>query len=105
MTSDTYPTPGVSSSSATAAASSRAPDVSNRVAGTQGEAPNRMVNGVRDASSSIQRTPSIPRTLAISWGSDTVATVPWRTTSRANSLGGRRLLSMCTWASTKPGAR
>jgi hypothetical protein len=44
-----------------------------------------------------------PQTLAISWGSLTVATVPWTTASRANSEGMRREDSIWTWASIKPG--
>jgi hypothetical protein len=51
----------------------------------------------------MKRTPCSPSTLAISCGSLTLATVPWRTASRANSLGTSIELSMCTWASTKPG--
>jgi hypothetical protein len=59
----------------------------------------------RAASSSMNARPSSPSTFAISCGSLTVATVPCRLATRANSVGGSMLLSTCTWASTKPGIR
>ena len=49
--------------------------------------------------------PGVPSTLAISCGSETVATVPCTTAIRPNSLGASIELSMCTWASTKPGSK
>ena len=97
--------PGVASSVSTSATPRRAPAVSKAVAGTQLGAPNSTWKGVCAALASIQRTPSRPSTLAISCGSETLATVPWRTARRANSAGGSRLLSICTWASMKPGIR
>lgn len=57
------------------------------------------------ASLCLQRTPSTPSTLAISCGSETAATVPWRAAMRANPGGASNELSMCTWASTNPGQR
>jgi len=97
--------PGVASSVSMSATPRRAPAVSKAVAGTQLGAPNSTWKGVCAALASIQRTPSRPSTLAISCGSETLATVPWRTARRANSAGGSRLLSICTWASMKPGIR
>ena len=53
----------------------------------------------------MYHTPSAPSTLAISCGSETVATVPCTTASRANSVGTSIELSIWTWASVKPGSR
>ena len=96
---------GSSRSRAHAAASSVAPAVSNAVAGTHDGQPNAKVNGESAASSSMKRMPSSPRTFAISCGSLTLATVPCRMATRANSHGGSMLLSTWTCASTNPGTR
>lgn len=82
-----------------------APAVSKGVAGTQDGMPNAISKGVWAALSSMKRMPGMPRTLAISWGSETAATVPCTVARRANSVGVRRELSIWTWASMKPGSR
>ena len=48
--------------------------------------------------------PSVPMTLAISWGSVMTVVVPWGSTALANSVGLTRELSKWMWASTKPGS-
>ena len=85
------------------AAASVAPAVSKGVARTQDGAPKAMVQGVWAALARIKRMPGSPSTLAISWGSDTMATVPCTVARRANSDGASMELSICTCASTKPG--
>ncbi len=47
--------------------------------------------------------PCNPKTFAISWASEIVATVPWVTAILANSEGGNIELSICTCESIKPG--
>ena len=47
--------------------------------------------------------PSVPMTLAISWGSAMTVVVPWGRTARTNSLGATMALSRWMWASMKPG--
>src|SRR5438309_7796175 len=49
--------------------------------------------------------PSVPSTLAISWGSATTAVVPCARTARANSATIRLDHSMCMCPSMKPGTR
>jgi hypothetical protein len=73
------------------------------VAGTQEGAPKKNLKRVCWPFWIMYSTPAMPNTLAISCGSDTVATVPCTTAKRANSEGTSMELSMCTWASTKPG--
>ena len=53
---------------------------------------------------SIYSMPSVPMTLAISWGSVMTVVVPWGSTALANSVGLTRELSRWIWASTKPGS-
>ena len=64
-----------------------APALSKEVAGTQEGAPKLNFNGTFFPFSIINSTPFTPITLAISCGSETVATVPWTTAIFANSDG------------------
>ena len=52
---------------------------------------------------SMYSMPSVPMTLAISWGSVMTVVVPWGRTAFTNSLGLTRELSRWMWASRKPG--
>ena len=63
------------------------------VAGTQEGAFTRTVTGAPRALSSMKRTPSRPRTFAISCGSATRVVTPRGTTARASSPGGTIALS------------
>ena len=51
----------------------------------------------------MKSMPFIPKTLAISCGSETVPIVPCTNASFENSEGISIELSICIWASTKPG--
>ena len=68
-------------------------------------APKLNLKGTVFPFSIINSTPSSPQTLAISWGSLTVATVPYTTASLANSDGTSMELSICTCLSRKPGSK
>ena len=57
---------------------------SNWEAGTHEEAITKTSRGSSAQTSSIQWMPSVPSTLAISWGSATTAVVPCGSTARAN---------------------
>ena len=63
----------------------------------------KMLMGCKSASSCIKRTPLRPKTFAISWGSVNMEVVPWGMTAAANSAGVSIPLSMCIWASHRPG--
>ena len=78
---------------------------SNCDAGTQDEAMTKTSSGRSVQQSSSQWMPSVPSTLAISWGSATTAVVPCASTARANSSTISFDDSMCMWASMKPGTR
>ena len=71
-----------------------APALSKEVAGTQLGAPKLNFNGTFFPFSIINSTPFTPKTLAISCGSETVATVPCTTAILANSEGTNIELSM-----------
>ena len=74
------------------------------VAGTQEGSMNRTSTGRSSVACSMYSMPSVPMTLAISWGSVMTVVVPWGSTARANSLGLTSELSRWMWASTKPGS-
>ena len=59
--------------------------------------------GMLAEASAMARTPAAPQTFAISWGSAATVVVPQARTSSANRAGAIILLSMCIWASMKPG--
>ena len=71
-----------------------APALSKEVAGTQLGAPKLNFKGTFFPFSIIKSTPCTPNTLAISCGSETVATVPCTTAILANSEGTTIELSM-----------
>ena len=54
---------------------------------------NRTSTGRSSVAWSIYSMPSVPMTLAISWGSVMTVVVPWGSTALANSLGLTRELS------------
>ena len=84
-------------------ASSRAPEVSRWVAGTQDESCTRRSITVTAAHSRKNSSPATPSTLQISWGSQIAVVVPRGTTQRSNSSGGTSVDSQWTWLSMKPG--
>ena len=81
-----------------------APALSKEVAGTHDGAPKLNFKGTFFPFSIIKSTPFTPKTLAISWGSETVATVPCNTAIFANSEGTNMELSIWICASIKPGS-
>ena len=64
----------------------------------------KMLTGCINASSCIMRTPSKPRTLAISCGSVNIDVVPCGITARANSAGVSMPDSICICPSHRPGS-
>ena len=64
---------------------------------------NRTSTGRSSVAWSMYSMPSVPMTLAISWGSVMTVVVPWGSTAFTNSLGETRELSRWMWASRKPG--
>ncbi len=94
MTSARPSTQGSDLNGSRSRASSTAPLVSMDVAGTHEDAITYMLNGPYFALSNMNRRPSRPRTLAISWGSVTTVVVPRGTTARASCAGGTRALSI-----------
>ena len=65
---------------------------------------NRTSTGRSSVACSMYSMPSVPMTLAISWGSVITVVVPWGSTALANSTGLTSELSRWMWASTKPGS-
>ena len=82
-----------------------APEFSKGVAGTQEGIMKSTLSGRSSDSLYMARTPATPQTLAISWGSAIMVVVPWGIITREKESGMTILLSMCTWASMKPGQR
>ena len=84
----------------------RAPGVSSPGAdGTQEGICTKTWMGAASASATIMRTPSRPKTFAISCGSAKIAVVPCGSTARTYSVIVHMLLSTCRWPSVSPGTR
>ena len=83
--------------------SSRAPEVSRWVAGTQLDNCTRRSIAVAIEASRKYCRPGTPSTLAISWGSQIAVVTPWASTQRSNSSGVISELSTCRCVSMKPG--
>ena len=84
----------------------RAPGVSSPGAdGTQEGICTKTWMGAASASATIMRTPSSPKTFAISCGSAKIAVVPCGSTARTYSVIVHMLLSTCRWPSVSPGTR
>ena len=86
-------------------ATSFAPLCSNGVAGTQEGSMKSTLSGSSSVSLYMARMPAAPATFAISCGSAITVVVPWGIITFMNEEGITMLLSMCTCASMKPGAR
>ena len=98
--------PGQVIASRTSSGVMRAPGVSRPGAdGTQDGICTKTLIGAAAASAAIMRTPSRPKTLAISCGSAKIAVVPCGSTARTYSVIVHMLLSTCRWPSVSPGAR
>ncbi len=94
---------GWSASGSRSPISSRAPEVSRCVAGTQLESwTRRSIAVVSDKSRKYCR-PVTPSTLLISCGSQIAVVTPWRSTQRSNWSGVISDDSTCRWVSMKPG--
>ena len=65
---------------------------------------NRTSTGRPSVAWSMYSMPSVPMTLAISWGSVMTVVVPCGSTALTNSRGDTRALSRWMWASRKPGS-
>ena len=86
-------------------ATSFAPLCSNGVAGTQEGSMKSTLSGSSSVSLYMARMPAAPATFAISCGSAITVVVPWGIITFMKEEGITMLLSMCTCASMKPGAR
>ena len=78
---------------------------SNEAAGTHEGTCRYTLKGTLLASSIISLNPYSPSTLHISCGSAKMLVVPLGITALENSVSVSMLLSTCTWASIRPGAR
>ena len=104
MTSATPEISGHDSNFAMASPSKSAPDISSPgAAGTQDGARTMTRSGKSRVASIAQRTPSSPRTLPNSCGSQTMVVTPRGTTVLAYIAGVTIELSMCIWLSIRPG--
>ncbi len=103
MTSAKPSTAGSLKKGARSSASSTAPACSKGVAGTQEGSMKRMSSGQPSAFSIMKRMPSVPSTLAISWGSATTVPVPSGTTRSLKCAGVSIELSICTCESINAG--